>query len=430
MYCTLGHPTLRRKRACLRGLCAVRFTARTASCIPCGQGGSSGPTIPRVFTVLQVVPQLDAGGVERTTVEVAEALTACGAGALVASQGGRLEPELRAVGAQLSVLPLATKNPIEIRLNASRLAKLARAHAVGLIHARSRAPAWSALWAARQLGLPFVTTYHGVYNARSGLKRFYNSVMARGDLVIANSAFTASHVAREHGLDPARIITIPRGVDTGRFAPDLVDPAAVAGTRGRFGAGPATILLVLAARLTGWKGQKLAIEALSILSRSRGEDIRLVLAGDAQGRDAYVSELQTMAIAAGIAERVHLPGHVQDTPALLAAADIVLAPSTDPEAFGRSVAEAQAMGRPVVASAHGGHLETVRDGETGILVAPGSAQDLAEALRHLIEAGKPARDAMGEAARKRVHELFSKQALQRATLDVYRRLTGEPRCES
>ena len=173
-------------------------------------------------TILQVIPHLAAGGAERTAIEVTEALTAAGARSLVASQGGRLEAELVSAGGELIRIDnLPTKNPLAIRANAGVLAKIAADRKVSLIHARSRAPAWSALWAARQAKLPFVTTYHGVYSAKGGLKRLYNSVMARGDRVIANSDFTARHILAEHPWANGRIVTIHRGVDIAKFSPSM-----------------------------------------------------------------------------------------------------------------------------------------------------------------------------------------------------------------
>jgi len=388
-------------------------------------------------TVLQVIPDLAAGGAERTVIEIAEALAEAGARALVVSRGGRLAAELEAAGGELVTMNVATKNPIGIRANAGRLARLIRREGVDLIHARSRAPAWSALAAARRTGIPYVTTYHGVYSARTVPKRFYNRVMARGDRVIANSQWTARHVREEHGVGEDRLVTIPRGVDIATFDPDRVAAEAVAARRAGWGetASAPEVILLLPARLTRWKGQLGAVEAFSRLDETLQARARLVLMGDPQGRDTYVADLNHAIAYAGLEDRVVIAPHGDDMPTAYSAADIVLAPSVRPEAFGRTAAEAAAMARPVIAYAHGGALETVIDGVTGRLVpfgpAPGgpAAGDLhdglASAMAELIAAPPARRAAMGDAGRAHVLAHFTRRGLQAATLTVYADLLSD-----
>ena len=374
--------------------------------------------------LLQVIPELEAGGAERTVLDVAEAVIAAGGQALVASQGGRLEDELEALGGRHVRLPLKSKNPITIWRNAARLARLIRAQGVQIVHARSRAPAWSAMWAARRADVHFVTTYHGVYNARSGAKRWYNSVMARGDRVIANSQFTADHVRAEHGVGEDRLRVIPRGVDLDRARPEAVSEDRIAALRSAWGVAENETrpILLLPARLTRWKGQLVAIEALAKPGLAEAQAPILILAGDDQGRTEYRAELENRAAALGLDDRVRLPGHVTDIPAALALADLVLTPSIEPEAFGRTTAEAGAMGRAVIAADHGGAREIIVQGETGWRVPPGDADALAKAISHALQIGPEARAAIGEAARIRVRERFSKASLQSATLQVYQEL--------
>ncbi len=375
--------------------------------------------------MLQVIPELDAGGAERTVIEIAEAVAASGGRALVASRGGRLEAELAAVGGELVRLDMKTKNPVKVWSNADRLAEVIAANGIDIVHARSRAPAWSALWAARRTETCVVTTYHGIYTAKSGLKRWYNSVMARGDAVIANSEYTAERVRAEHGdllarRDPAlsQLHVIPRGVDTARFDPAAVSSERVGEARAGWDVPEGAAVLLLPARLTRWKGQALAIEAVAKLNIER--PVVLVCAGDPQGREAYARELRELAKAKGVALR--LPGHAADMPAAFLAADAVLNPSLEPEAFGRTAAEAQAMGAPVVAADHGGAREAVAPGETGWLAAPGDADALAAALSEALSLDAEARAALAARARARIVARFSKAALQDATLRVYREL--------
>jgi glycosyltransferase involved in cell wall biosynthesis len=378
------------------------------------------------WTILQIIPELAAGGAERTTIEVAEAVCAKGGRALVASAGGRLESELQAVGGEHFLLPLKTKNPYQAYRNAHRIECLIDAMKVDLIHARSRAPAWSAYIAARRRKVPFVTTYHGIYNGKSPLKRFYNSVMARGDAVIANSQFTAEHLIREHQIDPVKVTAILRGVDLQKFDPARVSDERVAAVRKSWGLSPEDQrpILLHAARLTRWKGQLLAIEAADKLNKAGGPPFALVFVGDAQGRDAFVEEMKTQIADRGLQDSVVIAGHCDDMPAAFKAASLVLQPSIEPEAFGRSAAEAQAMGAPVIAAAHGGLVEVVQDGSTGALVRPGDADALMGALSRMLAMPPEQRKAMGPAGILRARRLFAKESLQEATLNVYAKLIG------
>ena len=376
--------------------------------------------LPPGAVILQVVPALNAGGVERTTLDVAQAVVEAGGRALVASAGGRLEPELATRGGELVRLPLDGRAPWTVWRNAARLEALIRRERVSLIHARSRAPAWSALLATRRTRTPFVTTYAGVHSARGPLKRLYNSVMARGDLVIANSAFTRDHLLAEHGTDPARVLTIPRGTDLAVFDPDAISAERLAAARRRLELDPSERrpVFLLAGRLTRWKGQALLVEALA---RS-GLDAVVVLAGDDGRHAGYAAELLRLAGDRRVAERVRLVGHVDDMPAAYAACDFVCAPSTAPEAFGRTAVEPQAMCRPVLAAAHGAPCETV-DEESGWLVAPGDPDAWAQALRRAAALGPAERAAMGEAGRRNAAR-YGLPAMTDATLAAYARLLG------
>ena len=365
------------------------------------------------YSVLQVLPALDAGGVERTVLEVAEALVAGGHAAHVVSAGGRLVPELLALGARHYTMDVGAKNPLSFPWRVAALRRLIHHVGADIVHARSRAPAWPAKRACVAERIPFVTTYHGIYNEGFPGKRRYNAVMAQGDLVIANSRYTAEHVMATHGTREERIRVVPRGVDMARFDPAAVSPAAIARKRAGWGVPEGAPLVLLPGRVTAWKGGEVAVRALEHLPA----DTHLVLMGDAQGRDGFVAGLRALAAEVGAADRVHLPGHDGDVPTAMMAADVVVCPSTDPEAFGRTAAEAQAMMRPVVASAHGGALETVADGRTGRLVPPGNAKALADAVRTADRLPE-----VGAAGRARIEELFSKTAMQRGVLAVYAEL--------
>ncbi|HSC18928.1 MAG TPA: glycosyltransferase family 4 protein [Rhizomicrobium sp.] len=376
--------------------------------------------------ILQVIPALDAGGAERTAIDVGRALVSDGWRAVVASAGGRMEPLLSQTGAELFRLPVNSKAPHQIFRNASRLGKLIQRENVRLIHARSRAPAWSALIAAQRAQIPFVTTYHGIYNASNIFKRFYNSVMVKSDAIIANSQWTADHIVRQHGIRRERIAVIHRGVDLEDFDPAGVSPDRIASLRTQWNAPPDEIVILLPGRLTRWKGQLVFIRALVQLQREGAlGNARAIIAGDAQGREAYLEELRRAVAANGLQDVLQIVPHITDMPAAYLASDIVVSASTDPEAFGRVAAEAGAMGRVVIATDHGGARETVLADRSGLLVLPGDAAALATALRTLLGKTAEERERMGEEGRAHVRANFSLTRMCADTIALYRALLAE-----
>lgn len=368
------------------------------------------------LNVLQVIPALDAGGAERTAVDVARAVVEAGGKAWIATRGGRLAAEAAKAGAVIVEGPFETKNPLTIWCNAATLADLVRSENIAVIHARSRAPAWSAYLAARRTGAKYVATYHGIYNAKSGLKRWYNGIMARGDAVIANSHFTADHVLKEHKVDKAKLHVIPRGIDVDGFTPERVTNERTETLRKQWSLKGGRPVIVMPGRLTRWKGQLVFIEALARLA---DHNVEAVMVGDAQERDAYVEELHARVTQLDLAAITHIPGHCSDMPAAFMLADVIVTPSIEPEAFGRVAVEAQAMGKPVVASRLGAQTETVVDGVTGFLFPPGDAAALAQGITRALALSPDARQAMAKTARERVLATYSVRAMCAATLNVY-----------
>ncbi|MCH8490827.1 MAG: glycosyltransferase family 4 protein [Oceanicaulis sp.] len=371
------------------------------------------------MVILQLIPELEAGGAERTTIEIAEAVTRAGGRCLVASRGGRLEDALAEAGGELVRLDMKSKNPVTLWRNAARLTRLIRSEDVNIVHARSRAPAWSGRWAAGRTGAHFVTTYHGTYSAKSGLKRAYNAVMAGGERVIANSHFIADHVRTHHRVGEARLRVIPRGGDLDVFDPQAVRAKRIARMREGWGAAAEDAVILLPGRLTRWKGQAFMIDVMAGWDCARRR-VHLVCLGDAQGRSGYAAELEAQAQAANVT--LVLPGHESDMAAAYLAADVVVCPSLQPEAFGRTAAEAQAMGAPVIAADHGGAREVVADRETGWRAAPGDTDSWRTAMTAAVSLSPKERAELSARARARAAQLFSKQALQESTLQVYREL--------
>lgn len=381
-------------------------------------------------TVLQIIPELETGGAELSTIEIADAVVRAGGRAIVLSAGGRMADHLAAVGGELITFDAKTKNPLTMWRNARRIAEIARREDVSLIHARSRAPAWSALVAARRLKLPYVTTYHGAYNEKSKAKNLYNSVMARGDAVIANSKYTADLIKNRYGTPDTRITVIYRGVDVERFNPASVSTERVAALRKSWGIDDNVRIVLHAARLTPWKGQLQVVEAAARLGHHL-DDICIALAGDSQGRADYVTEIEKRIAQGGLSGKVRLVGHVDDMPAAFAAAHVAFVGSIEPEAFGRAGAEAQAMGCPVISTNIGAPPETVlaaprvsRDQRTGWLVPPGDLNAYTQALEDALSLSDEERRAMAARARQHIIANFTATTMQHATLNLYDRLLG------
>ena len=388
------------------------------------QPPESPPAPPARPVVLQVLPSLVTGGVERGTVEITQAIAQADGIALVASAGGRMVGQVQHAGGRHITLPLNTKNPVAIWRNAARLEAIIRREHVAIVHARSRAPAWSAWLACRRTGAHFVTTQHGTYSEDLPFKRAYNAVMAKGEIVITASQFIADLVQARHGTPPDRIRIIPRGVDPTRFDPDSVSVDRLARMARAWRLPDGATTLVLPGRLTAWKGHAVLIEALSRLPR---RDVIAVFVGSDQGRHRYTAALVRQAEALGVADRLRLVGECDDMPAALALSDVVVHASTQAEAFGRVVIEAQAMARPVIAADLGGPVETVEHEVTGLRVPAGDPRALAEAIERVLALSVEERRALGEAARASVLRRYTVRAMQEATLDVYEAVLSAPR---
>jgi len=384
-------------------------------------------------TILQIIPDLDTGGAEATVLATSEAVVRAGGRSLVASRGGRMIDQLKADGGEAVEFDAATKNPLSIWCNAARLTRLVRDEGVSLIHAHSRAPAWSARFAARRTQTAFVTTYHGAYGESGRIKRFYNSIMASGDLVIANSLYTQDLVRKRYRTPPDRMRVVHCGIDTDRFDPAKVTPDRIVAVRTRWGVDATDRPVLLAGRLTGWKGQAVLIEAARRLKAADAlpTDVRFVLAGSDQGRKGYLATLRQQITAAGLTDIVLLVGHETDMPAAFQTAILSVVASTEPETFGLSTAEALAMACPVIATQLGATPEIVsaapewEDHEiTGWLTTPGDADQLAAALRHALALPPEERAAIGRRGRDDIVSRFAVAQTQLQTLAVYDELLG------
>jgi glycosyltransferase involved in cell wall biosynthesis len=372
--------------------------------------------------VLQVLPQLRTGGVERGTIEIAGAVKRAGWQALVTSEGGPMISSLSYVGGEHIALPLASKNPLRIWHNARTLEKIIRERKVDIVHARSRAPGWSAYLAAKRTGIPFVTTFHGIYGLTPKLKKYYNEVMTRGERVIAISHFVAQHIEENYHVDAARMRTIHRGVDLKQFDPNRILPQRMVELAARWRIPDDLPIIIMPGRITRWKGHHVLVEALAALPHRK---FFCLLVGDDMGHPNYRREIEQAASARGLEGHIRFAGNTPHIAEAYMLADVVVAPSVEPEAFGRVPIEAQAMGRLVIATDHGGACETIINGVTGWRVKPGDAAALSQAVDHALQLPKAEKEHIGRQAMEHVREHFSADIMCSKTLEVYWELIGK-----
>lgn len=375
-------------------------------------------TEEKKLVVLQVLPELEQGGVEVGTTEIASELQKRGYENYVASQGGRMEYTLDRIGVTHFTLPLKTKNIFKMYLNSFRLSSIIRKYGVTIVHARSRAPAWSAYWAAKRCGVHFVTTFHGTYGLGPwGIKKIYNKVMTFGERVIAVSGHIRDHILKNYKTDENKIRLIHRCVNTDNFNIELTTAERMIKYLEEHNIPEDKPIVTLIGRLTNWKGQKLLINALNLI---KDEDFFCVLIGDDQGRTKYSEQLHKMIEKYGMTDRFVFIRNEKDIPAAMMVSDVVLSTSIEPEAFGRISIEGQAMGRVVVCSNIGGSKETVIDGVTGRLFENNNPEALAEAIRWSLHLSTTEREKIGAAGVKNVKEHFTKQIMCDKTIEVYK----------
>ena len=371
------------------------------------------------YSVLQVLPHLNSGGLVSGAVEISGALQKAGMISYVASSGGRREREITRLGAKVINLSLESKNPIIIFLNIYKLSKIIKKHKINIIHARSRAPAWSAYFAAKKMGIPFVTTFHGTYAIKNNLKKKYNSIMVSGDRIIAISKFIKNHILSNYKIGKEKIVTIHRGINLDNFDYLKVSNERLITFSKKFNIPEDSYVILLPGRITRWKGHTILIEAIAKLERS---DITCLLVGDSQGRKKYITELENLINKVNLKNSFRIIENQTDMAAIYKLADVVVSASLDPEAFGRVVAEAQAMGRPTVAVNHGGGSEIIIEGITGWLFKPGDSTDLAHKINKALSLNIEDRDKMALKSIERTKVNFNNVMMCANTLKVYEEL--------
>ena len=375
-------------------------------------------------TVLQLVPALDSVEADRTTIDIAGALAQENARALVAAPAGPLVSELQARGGVWLDFPTRAKNPFVMALAVRRLQKLIVAERIDLIHARSRPAAWVALAAVRKTRTPLVTSLNHLAPGRTALRHQYDSVMAKGDLVLVGSSYAAATIASAYPTAADHLTLVRPGVDLKPYAATSIAPARVQALRQAWQIAPDERIVLLAARPSIWKGHKVLLDATRLLLDMGARDLRLVFIGD--GRGGAMREIDQAIKASGLGDLVRKVKSCADMPAALLAAAVVVVPSIEPEAFGRVAVEAQAVGTPVVVSDLGAVPETVlappdtdATRRTGWRVSPSDAGLLADAIGEALALGASGRDALALRARRHVEASFSIERMARETLDAY-----------
>lgn len=372
--------------------------------------------------VMQIIPELGPGGAEQGCIDVAAALVQAGARALVVSAGGPRVGEIIRAKAEFIPMAVHSKNPWDIYCNIGRIRRLINAWNVDIVHVRSRAPAWSAWYACKGTGAKFMTTVHAPYNPGGFFKHIYNGIMMRGSRVIAISNHVARYITGNFKIEPNRVRLIHRGIALDRFHPTMVGMQRMATLLRDWRIEDGAPIILLPGRLTRWKGHHVLLEAMARLNRP---EVFCVLLGSDQGRTEYRAELEGQIEKLGLTGQVRIIDHCNDMPAAYMISSVVVSASTDPEGFGRIPVESQAMGRPIIATDHGGAQETILRGETGWLIPPGDAGALAEALRQALELSGQQRAVLATKSMNHVAMNFTREKMCDETLSVYAELLAE-----
>lgn len=376
--------------------------------------------------ILQIIPNMEIGGAERTVLEVTSFLKKTDYTSIVLTSGGKLIEDLEKLNIEVIKYPIDKKNPFSIIKNIFKLKKIFLENKIDLVHVRSRGPAWSAIFAARNSNLPILTTWHGHAVKSSWLKKKYNSIMLRGDAVIANSSYTAKSINTIYNIGEDKIDIIPRGVDIDKFKPQNFSNVDIINIRKKWNINdPKKIILLLPARLTRWKGHEVVIHAINLLKKEKFyKDIICLFAGEQKGSDRYIKDLQKMITKYSIDEKIKLIGRVKNMPLAYQASKIILSPSIEPEPFGRIPIEAQASGKIVIASDSGAVKDTIKSGPkyTGFKVKPNDSKKLADQIKIIFKMEKEEIEEIQIRAILNVKNNFSLDTMCIKTLEVYNRL--------
>ena len=376
--------------------------------------------------VLQVIPKLGYGGAETGCYDIAHYLSENNCGSYIATSGGELLKFINKKKVKIIKLPVHSKNPLIIFINFLALIWVILINNISIVHARSRAPAWSCLLAAKITGRKFVTTFHGTYNFNSKIKKFYNSVMVRSDLIIAGSNFIFSHIKEnyEKYLDAKKkLLVIFRGINVNYFDPTTKLDSDEKKILNEWQIEKDKKIILLPGRLTEWKGQEVFIEAVNLVNIELGyEAFYAVILGSDQGRDLYKKKLIRLTEQHRLTNQVKFIDHCKDMALAYKVSDIVVSASIEPEAFGRVAVEAQSMERPIIASNIGGSNETVTDEKTGFLFEPKNPKSLSKKILKVLSMDEAILQSIGKEGRKNIIQKFNVEKMCFSTYSEYKRI--------
>ena len=376
--------------------------------------------------ILQIIPNMEIGGAERTVLEITSFLKDTNFSSLVLTSGGKLIDDLENANIEVIKLKIDKKNPYSIIKNFFLFTKIFREKKINLVHVRSRAPAWSAIFAAKKLGIPVLTTWHGHVSNSSFIKKIYNSIMLKGDAVIANSIYTAENISKIYGINKSKIDIIPRGVDVNNFKKSNINNHEITKIRENWKIfDTEKVIILLPARLTKWKGHEVAIEAINLLKgESFFKNIVCLFAGEQKNSEKYIHNLNRLISSYSLEKKIRLIGKVENMPLAYHASDVILSPSIEPEPFGRIPIEAQASGKIIISCDAGAVKDTIKSGKnfTGFKAIPNNSESLADKIKIALKMENEEIQGMQKRAIINVKNNFSLESMCKKTLEVYKRL--------
>ena len=370
--------------------------------------------------LLQVIPDMGTGGAETGCKHIAEYISStCEFSSIMTSGGSQLD----SISKNVKIFKWPTsKNIFFIIFNIFFILFLIFKYKINIVHARSRGPAWSCYFACKLSNTKLVSTFHGTYNFKSDIKKFYNSIMIKSDRVIAGSNFILNHIHSNYN-SKINIDLVKRGIDESYFSPSQIQEIDKINLRKQMGFSDKNFLVLLPGRLTNWKGQKLFIESAIILKKQdQLSNIFFIILGDSQGRIQYENSLRDLIESNKMIDKIRIVKPMQNMPLAYAFSDLIVSASIEPEAFGRVSVEAQSMEKPILSSAIGGSLETIKPEKTGWLFDHNSKEDLAKNIYNISKMSKAALQSLGKEGRKNVIENYTKDKMCLKTLEIYQSL--------
>jgi len=378
------------------------------------------------FKVLQVIPTLGYGGAETGCYDIAHYLAEKNCKSYIVTSGGPLLKFIRKNKVKVIRLPVKSKNPILILLNTILISLIIIFLRIDIVHARSRAPAWSCFLSCKITRTKFVTTFHGIYNFSNNIKKFYNSIMVRSSLIIAGSNYVFDHIHKNYSKlinNQKRLLVIFRGINTEYFDYSNITNDKVQSLYSSLNLSSEKFKILLPGRLTRWKGQEMFIESLNLLkTKYKKENFQAIILGSHQGRKVYFKKLLSIVEKYKLKKDVIFLEHLKEMPVAYYVSDVVVSSSIEPEAFGRVSVEAQAMRKPILASNHGGSKETILNGKSGFLFENNNPESLAENLNKLIETDKDKLQSIGNEGRKNILKKFDVEQMCHSTFLEYKKL--------